>query len=215
MNLYSHIKAAVTTRQAAERYGLKVNHNGMICCPFHQDKHPSMKVDERYFCFSCHQTGDAINFTAGLFHTGQYDPARKLAADFNIDISEYENPKPKPSKKHLYKPDLSGLAERLTGIAAAAKQQDREAWFRQALADLSQYRLLIYDWFDQYAPQDADADWHPLFTEACRQIELVEYMLSLLDDPREHDYFYDHYQGEVTRIHDRVIEYQSDAAPAA
>lgn len=47
MNLFPLVKAAVTTRQAAERYGLKVSRNGMTCCPFHQDKTPSMKVDGR------------------------------------------------------------------------------------------------------------------------------------------------------------------------
>ena len=39
---YTHL---VTTRQAAEHYGIRVNRNGMACCPFHNDKTPSMKLD--------------------------------------------------------------------------------------------------------------------------------------------------------------------------
>lgn len=39
----------------------------MACCPFHDDKHPSMKVDRRFHCFGCQADGDVIDFTARLF----------------------------------------------------------------------------------------------------------------------------------------------------
>ena len=64
--LYEQVKANVTTKQAAIRYGLKPDGNGMVQCPFHCDRTPSMKVDERYYCFGCHCTGDVIDFTARL-----------------------------------------------------------------------------------------------------------------------------------------------------
>ena len=35
MTIYETIKAAISVKQAAEHYGLKVSHNGMACCPFH------------------------------------------------------------------------------------------------------------------------------------------------------------------------------------
>jgi len=44
MNIFQEMKERVTARQVAERYGLKVSRNGMACCPFHNDKHPSMKL---------------------------------------------------------------------------------------------------------------------------------------------------------------------------
>ena len=54
MTMYETIKAAVPMKQAAKHYGLKVSHNGMACCPFHNDRHPSMKLNEEYFfCFGC------------------------------------------------------------------------------------------------------------------------------------------------------------------
>ena len=80
-NLFTTVKAAVTTRQAAEYYGLKVSRNGMTCCPFHDDRHPSMKVDERYYCFGCHETGDVIDFTAKLFGLTPYEAAQKLVSE--------------------------------------------------------------------------------------------------------------------------------------
>ena len=42
MTIYETIKVAISVKQAAEHYGLKVNRNGMACCPFHNDRHPSM-----------------------------------------------------------------------------------------------------------------------------------------------------------------------------
>ena len=53
MNVFEAVKQSVTTRQAAEHYGIHVGRNGMACCPFHNDKTPSMKLDRRYHCFGC------------------------------------------------------------------------------------------------------------------------------------------------------------------
>ena len=54
MTIYEIIKAAISVKQAAEHYGLNVNRNGMACCPFHNDRHPSLKLNEDYFfCFGC------------------------------------------------------------------------------------------------------------------------------------------------------------------
>ena len=49
MTIYETIKVAISVKQAAEHYGLKVNRNGMACCPFHNDRHPSMRLNEDYF----------------------------------------------------------------------------------------------------------------------------------------------------------------------
>lgn len=49
-----------------EHYHLKPNRNKMVCCPFHDDKHPSMQVypdTNTVFCFSgnCTKNGKAID----------------------------------------------------------------------------------------------------------------------------------------------------------
>ena len=51
--LFDAVKSSVSTREAAERYGIFVNRRGMCKCPFHKDKNPSMKVDKRFHCFGC------------------------------------------------------------------------------------------------------------------------------------------------------------------
>ena len=85
MNLFEAVKAAVTPRMAAERYGLPVRQGNMVCCPFHADRTPSMKLNEEYFyCFGCGASGDVIDLAARLFGLSSYDAAKKLAADFSI-----------------------------------------------------------------------------------------------------------------------------------
>ena len=73
---YAHIKQSVTTRQAAESYGIPVDSHGMAVCPFHDDRRPSMKVDETFYCFGCGATGDVITFTAQLLGISNASAAR-------------------------------------------------------------------------------------------------------------------------------------------
>ena len=76
MTIYETIKAAISVKQAAEHYGLKVSHNGMACCPFHNDRHPSLKLNEDYFfCFGCGAKGDVIDLVARLFNMSSYEAA--------------------------------------------------------------------------------------------------------------------------------------------
>ena len=79
MELFGAVKDAVTTRQAAEFYGIDVKSNGMARCIFHNDHSPSMKLDKRYHCFGCHADGDVINFVAGLFGMGNKEAAEKIS----------------------------------------------------------------------------------------------------------------------------------------
>ena len=83
MNIFEAVKQSVTTRQAAESYGIRVNKNGMAVCPFHRDKNPSMKVDRRFHCFGCQADGDVIDFTAHLYNLKPKEAAEKLARDFS------------------------------------------------------------------------------------------------------------------------------------
>ena len=85
MNLFEIVKYGVSCREAAERYGVEVNHYGMALCPFHNDRHPSLYVaDDHYYCFACGEHGDVIDFVGRLFQLSPYDAARKLMADFHL-----------------------------------------------------------------------------------------------------------------------------------
>ena len=83
-NVFEAVKQSVSTREAAAFYGIKVKRNGMACGPFHDDKTPSMKVDQRFHCFGCGADGDVIDFTAKLFDLSSKAAAEKLAQDFGL-----------------------------------------------------------------------------------------------------------------------------------
>lgn len=100
-NIYEYIKERITARQAAELYGFEVNRHGMMCCPFHQDRHPSAKADERFHCFVCGIDDDAIGFTSRLFSLSSYEAAKKLAADFGVSFPDQhfkKRPNPRPAE---------------------------------------------------------------------------------------------------------------------
>ncbi|MCC2199675.1 CHC2 zinc finger domain-containing protein [Faecalibacterium sp. CLA-AA-H233] len=60
----------------------------MMCCPFHGDKHPSMKVDSRFHCFACQADGDVIDFVGRLFQLSPYKAVEKLKEDFGMALAD-------------------------------------------------------------------------------------------------------------------------------
>ena len=136
-SLFTQVKSQVTARQAAERYGVPVNRSGMACCPFHADRHPSMKIDGRFYCFGCHVTGDVIDFTAKMFGLPLYDAAKKLAADFNIQ--------PLP-------PGQSTPIPKLPAAMIERKEEQR------VLRILIEYERLLEKWKEEFAPSMPDQE---------------------------------------------------------
>lgn len=169
MNIFKQIKESVTARQAAELYGLKINRNGMTCCPFHNDKHPSMKVDKSFYCFACGEKGDVIYFVEKFFGVTPYEAAKKLANDFSISIEIKQKKSNSISKrKKLQKKNPYQL------------MQEFEKWEKYCIRILSEYLHLLEEWKLQYAPQFPDEEWREQFVEACNRKEQTEYYLDIL-----------------------------------
>jgi len=162
MTIYETIKATVPVRQAAQHYGLKVNRSGMACCPFHNDRHPSMKLNEDYYyCFSCGATGDVIDLTAKLNGLGNYEAAQRLAADFGISNE----------------PVRSATAPSKTKRPYIRQFREDEMFCFRALTD---YLHLLEDWKLRYAPKTPDEEWDDRFVEACQMLDHIEYMADIL-----------------------------------
>ena len=161
MTIYETIKVAISVKQAAEHYGLKVNRNGMACCPFHNDRHPSMKLNEDYFfCFGCGVKGDVIDFVARSFDLSSYEAAQKLAADFGLD------PKP-PTAAAMVKPKRPYIRQ---------FRENEMLCFRV----LTDYLHLLEDWKIRYAPKTPEDALDDRFVEACQMLDYVEYLADLL-----------------------------------
>ena len=105
-NIFEAVREAVPVPLAAERYGLKANHAGMVCCPFHDDRKPSLKLNEDYFyCFGCGAGGDVVELTRRLFDLRPYEAASKLAVDFGVDVPATAPPDGYAPRSQDDKPD--------------------------------------------------------------------------------------------------------------
>ena len=157
MNLFETVKAAVTPRMAAERYGLPIQQGGMVCCPFHADRTPSMKLNEDYFyCFGCGATGDVIDLAARLCGLSGYDAAKKLAADF-------------------------GITEQKPSVLAKLKRGKSQAELEsRSFRVLEDYLQILRDWKAHCAPQSPEDAIDPRYAEACHMLERIGNMLDIL-----------------------------------
>ena len=162
MTLFELVKQNICVPDAAEHYELQVNRNGMCHCPFHEDRHPSMKLNKRYFyCFGCGATGDVIDLVARLFGLNSYEAAQKLAQDFGID------PDKPPAAIALPKPERPQLK--------AYRQEEVHC-----LRVLCDYLHLLESWKVRYAPKTPEDVLDDRFVEACQMLDYVEYLADLL-----------------------------------
>ena len=154
----------MSCREAAEQYGVEVNHYSMALCPFHNDRHPSLYVaDDHYYCFACGEHGDVIDFVGRLFQLSPYDAARKLAADFHL------TPDKPPSAAALH-------AKRIRTEAQQLMENER----------------LCFSVLSDYRPCPAGLEGaicaavtltslvHARFVEACHKLDQTEYYLDIL-----------------------------------
>ena len=150
MDIFARVKARVGVREAAERYGVRVDGRGMARCPFHDDRRPSLYVaDDHFHCFACVAHGDCIDFAARLFRLSPLEAARKLAADFG---TAQEKPKKHDEAQRL------GKDERLCFL--------RLSEHCRALREL--------------APRRPGDGFDARFAAACRELEYAEYLLDVL-----------------------------------
>jgi len=162
MDLFTQIKMAVSVKEAAEYYGLEVNRGNMVCCPFHADRTPSMKLNEDYFyCFGCGAHGDVIDLVVKLFNLSSYDAAKKLAQDFGI------GPDKPPAAAALPKPERP--------LLKAYRQEEV-----RCLRVLCDYLHLLESWKVQYAPETPEDTLDDRFVEACQMLDYIEDLTDIL-----------------------------------
>ncbi len=154
-NIFEAVKETVPVPLAAERYGLKANCAGMACCPFHDDRTPSLKLNEDYFyCFGCGAGGDVVSLTARLFDLRPYEAASKLAVDFGVDVPATAPP--------------DGSLNRFRSDLLRCQQI------------LDEYLNLLIQWQRKYALRSPNEEPDERYVEACQMLEPMDYMASVL-----------------------------------
>lgn len=159
-DVFSAVRSHVTARQIAEAYGIRVSRTGMACCPFHNDRHPSFKVDERFYCFGCGSKGDAVDFVSQYEGISLLDAAKKIADEYGIVYGT--RPRTQPHREKTTEDRFKVALKKCDEI-------------------LHDYRRLLIRWEKDYSPKTMEEEWHPLYIEALQQKDYVEYCIDLIN----------------------------------
>jgi len=119
-------------------------------------------ADDHYYCFTCGEHGDVIDFVGRLFQLSPYDAARKLMADFHL------SPDKPPSAAAIHAKHIRTEAQQL---------MENE---RLCFSVLSDYARVLRDWEVRYAPQSPDEPVRARFVDACHKLDETEYYLDIL-----------------------------------
>lgn len=176
-NMFNLAKQSVTPVQAASFYGLKANRNGMCCCPFHDDRTPSLKLyEDHFYCYGCGASGDVIDLVGKYLQLSPKQTAELLIKDFGIHL-----PRDQPE-------DQSGSGPRADDQTI---RQDRECGdFRErvghALKTLSAFQRLMSEEMTKHSPLE---EWDDVFIFAASQYSRAKILLDLLlfGDPDEQE----------------------------
>ncbi len=170
-DLAENIRRMVPARAAAEHYGFTPNRAGYICCPFHGERTPSLKLyeDGGWHCFGCGRGGSSIDFVMELFSLDFRRAVVRLDLDFSLNLT---GARPSPG-------EASAVLERRRREREALKRLDAREDF------LCKEHLRLHRNMQLYAPDGPNIEeLHPLFAEALKRLPEVQYQLDVLEAER-------------------------------
>lgn len=87
-SVFDEARRRVTASEVAALNGFHPNRSGYICCPFHNEKTPSLKLypNGTWHCFGCHKGGSSIDFATELYNLTPLEAVRRLNDDFNLGL---------------------------------------------------------------------------------------------------------------------------------
>ncbi len=156
-DVFQFVKNRVSTRDAAERYGITVNRSGFARCPFHDEDTPSLKLYPGaggFHCFGCHKGGSVIDFTAQLFGLDPLGAVRKLNEDFQLGLPIDQRPTAKERAEAHRRKELAATrrafeewrqetVNRLNSCIRIANRAAPTGW-----DDLTDQQILAIRWRD-------------------------------------------------------------------
>lgn len=193
MRLFDAVKQSVTAAEAAQCYGIEVK-RGMCRCPFHADKTPSAKVDERFHCFGCGADYSVVDFTAQLFGLSPAEAAKKLAFDFGIPYDDAKTYRPTHEELKLQK--------------QRENSEKFDALVKRCFSILRDYYHLLVFWREQYAPKKVGEEFDPRFEESLAYTDFVDWALDVLNTgtAEEKSDFIAEFGKGVLRLEKRICE---------
>ena len=87
-DVFREVRERVSARDAAERYGLRLDRSGRALCPYHDDHRPSLSFKgARFRCWSCGARGDSTDLTAKLLGLDPLGAVARLNEDFDLRLA--------------------------------------------------------------------------------------------------------------------------------
>ncbi len=160
MNLYDQLKSNLTPRCVTERYGPPIHRGNMICCPFHDDGTPSMKLyDDHFYCFGCQKSGDVIDLAAQFLGLTNHEAAKRLAMDFGI--RSYTS--------------STKINSKIPYEHSRQFHEDEQECYLALLG----YLKLLKLWEQKYSPTSQISTPDSRLIEACQMKSYVEYLCDI------------------------------------
>lgn len=164
------------------------------CCPFHNEKTPSFKVDpttQLWHCFGCGEGGDVISFVMKIDDLGFADAVRFLAQRAGIQIAEDPKAAAFRGKKARLKEACEAAAE-FYHLQLMRSREDGAASARAYLASRDMGGSVPNRWNLGYAPGRQSLVRH-LSAKGFTSKELIDANLALVSkkDGRLRDRFYE------------------------
>ena len=173
------IKSQINMIDICKTYGFNVQRGNFICCPFHNEKTPSLKLydgNRGFYCFGCGEHGSVIDFVMRYFNLDFPKAISKLNDDFNLCL-----PIGKKIDRRTQLEMNKAAFERKRKIEAEKKHREQiENAYWTAFDEWKR----LDDNKRNYAPKTPSEPLHPLFVEALKNIAGAEYNLSCAEIAR-------------------------------
>ena len=183
------------------------------CCPFHNEKTPSCKIDpvnQLWHCFGCGEGGDVFSFVMKMDDVGFIDAVRSLAERARIDIVDDKRGGVSTSRKARLR-EVCAAADDFFHTQLMRGKNEGAAQARSYLGSRSMGGDVPRKWHLGYAP-GRSAMVHELASKGFSYEEMVEANVAVERNGRVSDRFYNRVmfpindpQGECIAFGGRVI----------
>ena len=178
------------------------------CCPFHGEKTPSFHVEDRkgfFYCFGCHEKGDAIGFTMKMDNLAFHEAVEMLAGVAGMPPPEND---PRAAEKREQRNGLVEVMEAAQRFyrmqfGAAAAREARDYLDRRGLSAETLERFGI-----GFAPRGPDTLGEQLMQSGAKREDLIEAgLIGERDDGSLYDRFRERIMFPIRDPRGRVIAF--------
>ena len=166
------IKRNTSMFDVISRYGLQVNRNGKIVCPFHQEKTASCSIKRDYFkCFGCGAAGDIFKFVM-LMENCDFKEAFQKLGGTNERMTEAVVSRISTSRKKIEtKRNIKSLftSEYIEKCEQLRRYEETIEQFKEEASKAEDFTEIKPELLEKYA-------------DAVKHVDSLEYEIKILSD---------------------------------